>query len=101
TRCRRCAAIFPYTTLFRSVHERLDPAAVLRRVRQGGLLPAPDSVVGEVQIERPRFGTYANLSHGPARHWPSECRRRMQPWPRVRSEEHTSELQSRENLVCR
>src|SRR5690606_41885101 len=23
------------------------------------------------------------------------------PWPEIRSEEHTSELQSRENLVCR
>src|SRR5215475_15291090 len=26
---------------------------------------------------------------------------RFRPWPAVRSEEHTSELQSRENLVCR
>src|SRR6266511_3966045 len=26
---------------------------------------------------------------------------RMHGWDRVRSEEHTSELQSRENLVCR
>src|SRR5207302_10140731 len=25
----------------------------------------------------------------------------ISPWSRIRSEEHTSELQSRENLVCR
>src|SRR5437870_8741960 len=26
---------------------------------------------------------------------------RLEPWPRLRSEEHTSELQSRGHLVCR
>src|SRR5690606_39424318 len=32
---------------------------------------------------------------------PSPRRRRVHLSPRIRSEEHTSELQSRENLVCR
>src|SRR5436309_4037960 len=40
---------------------------------------------------------------GPAPHWrPANwCRRICRRCPRWRSEEHTSELQSRENLVCR
>src|SRR5215471_19911066 len=36
----------------------------------------------------------------PSRH-PRETRARRNDWPRSRSEEHTSELQSRRDLVCR
>src|SRR5215475_10536378 len=42
---------------------------------------------------------------GPAARWPRQCRDRRGDLPSPalawRSEEHTSELQSRENLVCR
>src|SRR3989442_4454275 len=57
------STLFPYTTLFRSLH----PAG---RLRPAGICPAP----------RP-------------------CRRGGRGGPR--SEEHTSELQSRPHLVCR
>src|SRR2546430_12214451 len=57
------STLFPYTTLFRSLDERIDLRGVL-----GALLP-----VGEARV-------VAKLG---------------------RSEEHTSELQSQSNLVCR
>src|SRR5690606_42104302 len=72
------STLFPYTTLFRSVPPRrpahaLDGAAPLGRPgRPGPRRPA------------------APLPAAPPR-----------PPVRPRSEEHTSELQSRENLVCR
>src|SRR3712207_7351866 len=70
------STLFPYTTLFRSL----------------GVLPF--EVHGGVELDQLLGG------HGPtprrgraaARGWPSR-------WPR--SEEHTSELQSRQYLVCR
>src|SRR5690606_41960863 len=77
--------LFPYTTLFRSnilagEHQR-------RRCREneeqrGGYLPRPQQAHGRVVA-------------APAGNCACSC---GNP---VRSEEHTSELQSRENLVCR
>src|SRR3712207_7420929 len=65
------STLFPYTTLFRSKRHR----AVGRRE---GLQPTADG-----RRRRPTRG-------------------RQQSWPRdPRSEEHTSELQSRQYLVCR
>src|SRR3712207_7887502 len=64
------STLFPYTTLFRSVH-RVDDRAV--GVRRGDL--------GQV------------LGHRPAGHGERVAVQR--------SEEHTSELQSRQYLVCR
>src|SRR5207302_10000829 len=65
--------LFPYTTLFRSVKCEPQPAAFPRQVFQEVVLqPFIGLCVGGGQ--RPRA---------------------------KRSEEHTSELQSRENLVCR
>src|SRR5690606_41320998 len=75
------STLFPYTTLFRSHHAGVgafpaDPAG-----RGGKPATAPDG--------RRRAGRAAAVPpHSPARRRP-------------RSEEHTSELQSRENLVCR
>src|SRR2546427_1981473 len=68
------STLFPYTTLFRS--------ASLRR----GCPPAS----GRERCRRTRHW---------ARPWPGP--RRSAPPPRRRSEEHTSELQSQSNLVCR
>src|SRR6266700_4936049 len=56
-----------------------------------------------LMIRRPPRSTlfpYTTLFRsGPA---PSDCTAPMSVWPaETRSEEHTSELQSRENLVCR
>src|SRR2546430_7744391 len=58
------STLFPYTTLFRSIHRR----ACWNRFGPG----------------RWRANTISELQHGPPR-----------------SEEHTSELQSQSNLVCR
>src|SRR5207253_8891548 len=73
------STLFPYTTLFRSA------ACRSRRMAVGGS-PTP--------IGRWHDGVSALPSRAPrARAWPGrECRR---------SEEHTSELQSRGHLVCR
>src|SRR3712207_7314939 len=81
------STLFPYTTLFRSVGaERvaddvrgLEAGLVHRALERVG-----QHVVGQLTIER-----------GPAR--VAHERRREH----VRSEEHTSELQSRQYLVCR
>src|SRR3712207_7800663 len=79
------STLFPYTTLFRSKPGRADahgagaPARIDRPVR--GLPPLRPVLVG-------------NLGGGHVDQRPG--RRRAQ-----RSEEHTSELQSRQYLVCR
>src|SRR5690606_40277410 len=65
------STLFPYTTLFRSAH---------RPVVAG----SAGALVGKIR-RKARCALHAN-SPG---------------WPVARSEEHTSELQSRENLVCR
>src|SRR5260221_9249532 len=71
------STLFPYTTLFRSRHP-LGGIAVL----SGRALGHPAS-------------SYARLAHLPifASHGRAD--------PMVRSEEHTSELQSHSDLVCR
>src|SRR2546430_11988914 len=74
------STLFPYTTLFRS-----PP------------LLAPDD--GDRRLRGPRYGPV----HSPARGKPGQtqgsARTTVAHGPR--SEEHTSELQSQSNLVCR
>src|SRR2546430_9080996 len=65
------STLFPYTTLFRSVYVAPRRA---RRVRGRPRAPAQEGVLGGL---------------------------RPLPLLRPRSEEHTSELQSQSNLVCR
>src|SRR5690606_40683407 len=91
-------ALFPSTTLFRSLGELLPPL----RGRQGLVeqvaraqhgvdrvaLRQPEDAIEHVQA-RAREALLLLLAE--ALEAPAE----------VRSEEHTSELQSRENLVCR
>src|SRR5437660_3380934 len=72
------STLFPYTTLFRSELE------ARRRPLES---PVAD---GQVARRRPR----------PARD-PHDHHRSADEPPRPRSEEHTSELQSRGHLVCR
>src|SRR5690606_40937092 len=77
--------LFPYTTLFRSRSRddaRPGTAAELGRDRRG-------------RRHRSARAPPRRVDHRP-RMAPGEMERRA-----VRSEEHTSELQSRENLVCR
>src|SRR5690606_42026517 len=71
------STLFPYTTLFRSG-------------------PAP---------AKPRRWQYPSVGNSPGLQRPAgpcaRCLRHPVRVPALRSEEHTSELQSRENLVCR
>src|SRR5437870_6210821 len=69
-RAPHCTALFPYTTLFRSMERRVHRAA--RRGEGADLFLAALRAGGRDGLP-----------------------------PRERSEEHTSELQSRGHLVCR
>src|SRR2546429_2820790 len=70
------STLFPYTTLFRSVH-------VMRRADHVGQVSAPGRIQTTRQTKRVVFHF---IQTRPGHH---------------RSEEHTSELQSRLHLVCR
>src|SRR3712207_8599347 len=74
------STLFPYTTLFRSPDVRRRRDAVLR------VRPRPDA-----RDARPPSGRKAAPAAGPA----------VEARSGGRSEEHTSELQSRQYLVCR
>src|SRR5690606_40221455 len=89
-------SLFPYTTLFRSeteIEEVEDPF-----IRKGILL-AIDGIESDVIIDI----MSAEISAMEERHREgrSLLERAGEYAPSWRSEEHTSELQSRENLVCR
>src|SRR3712207_8107602 len=83
--------LFPYTTLFRSrEHERagsdrllVEPFRTSRAQQQIRVLGRKDHVEGHGEVGQER-----RVGSG-------------QPDPDGRSEEHTSELQSRQYLVCR
>src|SRR3712207_8911599 len=81
------STLFPYTTLFRS-HSRGDRRAAEGN-RTDGQAMAPGRFPGRPQLRRPD-----RLAHPRSR---GERLPRTEP----RSEEHTSELQSRQYLVCR
>src|SRR5258707_8560732 len=76
------STLFPYTTLFRSWYG-MGQGAHAAFHRQGG-----------VQVDHARTG------HAPAREF-AHTADLVQPQAHGRSEEHTSELQSRQYLVCR
>src|SRR5690606_42035364 len=91
------APLFPYTTLFRSGGSPLPtPLVVLPRSKRNG--PPPSRFPPHPGYRHPgrnRTPHFDPSDSRPQRLWsaaPPFCRR---------SEEHTSELQSRENLVCR
>src|SRR3712207_7888921 len=77
------STLFPYTTLFRS-HRLLDAQW---RLRAAACLPVlPDAVAEVLRLAHVQDAASFVLEEVDAR---------------VRSEEHTSELQSRQYLVCR
>src|SRR3712207_9312361 len=78
------STLFPYTTLFRS--PRTDGPRVLRRLHADAGARA-----GAVRILSRHRSTKAHRSESSAARGNREAR----------SEEHTSELQSRQYLVCR
>src|SRR5690606_41857034 len=87
--------LFPYTTLFRSVFTHLvrllPPLDVL--VRLLARVPHRHPALLRHLVEQPH--------HLPPPLLRQRRDRDPDDVPVVRSEEHTSELQSRENLVCR
>src|SRR5207247_9447786 len=90
-------SLFPYTTLFRSAQ------GAAPRVRQRPGLPPPlRARGGDRAAPRPPDG---HQGAPPAREEPPlpghGVRRRRVAARAARSEEHTSELQSRVDLVCR
>src|SRR2546427_5781965 len=104
------STLFPYTTLFRSPHRGTDHAAAPRHRNDLGLRPDCRRIQPEqpwplgrephlFAVDRPdqlahhRTGPLAPDA-GPGH----SLARRQAP---ARSEEHTSELQSQSNLVCR
>src|SRR5690606_41854731 len=88
-------AVLPYTTLFRSWHDTfagLTPPSVWRPLRPG---QDPGDLSELAELVRPLRG-----GPGVVKDYVKSCKHE---WEEAcfRSEEHTSELQSRENLVCR
>src|SRR5258707_8590982 len=86
------STLFPYTTLFRSVHLLTEHTAVAVQVQAHvGVLHAP------AREKKDHAGRLRRHLGGLA------CRRRHRRSSSEvqRSEEHTSELQSRQYLVCR
>src|SRR5690606_41356987 len=88
SRCHPVPTPFPYTTLFRSCRH-----PTTRRCARPAISASGSMLV--VSTGRGRRPCAAAARRGPMRPGGS--------WSgsRARSEEHTSELQSRENLVCR
>src|SRR3712207_8643448 len=73
------STLFPYTTLFRSVNTDLGRD----RGRGGDQCEVPEDGVGDARRREGASGSDCSVASD------------------VRSEEHTSELQSRQYLVCR
>src|SRR5256885_11044685 len=76
------STLFPYTTLFRSIRERSRPANAIMSVPP--TLGSSSSAWQQAVTSTPVNAPFAQTNRLPAR-----------------SEEHTSELQSPCNLVCR
>src|SRR3712207_7468667 len=83
------STLFPYTTLFRSPGVRLQEHEA-RRHRQARQLEQPGLLRAE-----------ADRVPGPPDALPARRARGLHEAVGARSEEHTSELQSRQYLVCR
>src|SRR5206468_10241648 len=90
--------LFPYTTLFRS-----------KKGYSGNSASSTSYVVGIALNQFPDTALWYEKKHSPNSH-PHRTPQRQLPkpptrsngfWNCMRSEEHTSELQSRSDLVCR
>src|SRR3712207_8588519 len=82
------STLFPYTTLFRSLAPRVEEVVGSRRDQRFVAEP-----FGQRREQEPGVDVAVVVG--------GEDRRSLQVFHAVRSEEHTSELQSRQYLVCR
>src|SRR3712207_8879347 len=85
------STLFPYTTLFRSDHDRLSATTDLQ---------CPAELVGRCATRRHRAGCRDPMVEPSLDRMSRTVKRKLHISYR-RSEEHTSELQSRQYLVCR
>src|SRR3712207_7273490 len=98
------STLFPYTTLFRS--QQAEAALRRQELAQGGLRRTLEELLGEggtqdlnLVIKADVAGSVEALKEALARLSTDEVR--VNIVRSGRSEEHTSELQSRQYLVCR
>src|SRR5690606_41896118 len=96
----RCSSRFPYTTLFRSTE---SGRAVLAEKPVNFALCLRHRDAGVFRVGHQPTNSFSSTPIRPARYFPTVMVPTVGPSPQhfSRSEEHTSELQSRENLVCR
>src|SRR3712207_8489376 len=85
------STLFPYTTLFRSRAMRRQSLATWSKAISG-----KSQVTGCTSTTRRADYRFLTCRIRTIRHWQAHCE-----CPGQRSEEHTSELQSRQYLVCR
>src|SRR5690606_41954445 len=91
-------AFFPYTSLFRSV---VAIIAILAAIAVPNFLEAQTrSKVSRVQNDLRSIATAMESYFIDNRTYPAASREATHYFKDNRSEEHTSELQSRENIVC-
>src|SRR5256885_15675561 len=94
------STLFPYTTLFRSVTHHADVQRARLALQRAGHPPGVDGIghVLEVAVAQALHLHACEPSYPAA---PGQGPFDRSVLPRPRSEEHTSELQSPCNLVCR
>src|SRR3712207_9410546 len=94
------STLFPYTTLFRSAVTLLDERGKRRRVGMvfGGTTDQAQPLLAPTYYVSRALSPYAEVREG--RGGIAEAISDLLD-EQVRSEEHTSELQSRQYLVCR
>src|SRR5690606_42091828 len=91
------STLFPYTTHFRSQENFSNPSRFIKEI--------PAALIQEVRLKN--TVSRPLTARGPVTGKPSFVHGDLpytlgqSPFTNDRSEEHTSELQSRENLVCR
>src|SRR5207244_7873663 len=94
-----CPPLFPYTTLFRSLLLGRPRGDAEHETRVGGA-DAGGIAVGILRLEEIVNRLAEDLVLGPAKH-PRSGAIPARDVALARSEEHTSELQSPDHLVCR
>src|SRR3712207_9389840 len=94
------STLFPYTTLFRSLSRLQRLVGEAFAPVQGGVFHPRAGALVDALLRLGAAGA-GQSSWGPAVYGLAGSERQGDELARARSEEHTSELQSRQYLVCR